>query len=1043
MKKILLLFFGLACCWSGLYAQSQAVSGTVTSAEDNESIPGVNVVVKGTATGTTTDIDGTYTINVPDGGTLTFTFIGFQTQEVIVGSRSVVDVTLSPDVKQLSEVIVTALGIEREERSLGYAVQEVQGAELEQAGQTNVVGSLAGKIAGVQVGSNTGALGGSSRILIRGANSVAGDNQPLFVVDGVPIDNSNFNTAGQARGTSGYDYGNAAQDINPKDIESMTVLKGASAAALYGTRAANGVILITTKKGSKRDGIGIDINSSLSYQTPLVMPNYQNDYGGGYGPFGRNAQGQNVVGFSVDQSWGPRLDGRPTRQWYSYYEDHPNFGQETPWNAHPDNVNDFYQTGVNWNNSIALSGGNDDATYRMSYTNLDQKGIMPNSQFNRNTLNFNGSLKMSERLSSSIGINYVNSRADGRPEQGYGDVIVQFNHFGQRQLSDAEQRNYFVPGSGEQRSWNRRSEANANPLYADNPYWIRNRNNQNDGRDRIFGNATLAYKFADNLTLTGRYLTDFYTDRRENRVAVGSVGQSLYQESIRQFTENNTELILRFDDNLSDDFSLNALVGGNIRYNKFNENTGTTVGGLSVPEFYSLENSNDRPTLVDQTRERQINSLFAQATVGYRDIAYVDASLRNDWSSTLPEGNNSYLYPSVSGTFIFSALGNLAESEIFSFGKIRANWAQVGNDTDPYRLQTTYTPFDNFGSNPIYRLPAVQNNPALLPERTTSYEVGAELRFLRDRVGLDVTYYNNSSVDQILDVPVSRASGYTALIFNAGEIVNEGVEARVFGTPVVTNDFQWDIMVNWAHNDNQVVSLAPGVENYQLSIDLFGNLGVYAAAGERYGTLLGTDFVYDDNGNKVVGSNGNYLFSENQVPLGSVLADWTGGIRNSFTYKGVNLSVQIDGQKGGVLHSTTNLFGKYSGMMQETVDGNIRQLGLIAEGVTEGGEPNTQVADPATFFSQHFGLAGAHVYDASFVKLRELSLGYTLPTSWISRSPFTRVSVAFQGRDLLMLYKKVPHIDPEAVTNSGNVQGLEGGALPSLRSYGFNVNLSL
>lgn len=1024
------------------WAQDRTVSGVVTDAETGEALPGVTVLLKGTSSGANTTVEGKYKISIPsDGGVLVFTFIGMADQTVEIGSRSVINVSMQTDIQQLSEVVVTALGIERDQKSLGYSVQKIGGDDIVNAGETNIVNSLQGKIAGVQIGGNSGAMGGSSRILIRGANSIAGNNQPLFVVDGVPIDNSNFNGSAQSRGSSGYDYGNAAQDINPDDIASMSVLKGASAAALYGNRASNGVIIITTKKGRKGKGIGVSVNSGVTFANPLVMPDYQNEYGGGAGPFGRNGDGQNVVAFAADQSWGPKLDGRPARQWYSYYEDHPKFGQETPWVAHPNNIKDFYNTQVTLNNNVSFSGGNENGTFRLSFTNLDQKGIVPNSEMSRNTINFNGSYYLTEKLSANAGVNYVKTRTDGRPAQGYGNLVVQFNHFGQRQVDMNELSNYIVEATGEQRSWNRTSEADASAKYADNPYWIRNKNLQNDGRDRVFGNIGLTYDFTDQLSLSGRVVTDFYTDRREGRTAEGSVDQSGYNEDVRQVSETNADIMLRYEGDINDDISLSTFVGGNIRMDDYQRNFTGTQGGLSVPDFYNLENSIGRPVVTDYTEKRQINSWYASATVGFQDLVFVDATIRNDVSSTLPDGSNSYFYPSVSGTFIFSELDALNGGDIFTFGKIRASVAQVGNDTDPYRISTVYAPLQNFGTRPAYTLPATLNNANLRPEQTNSYEIGAELRFLKDRLTLDATYYHNNSTDQIFEVDVSPASGYRSQIINAGQMINKGVELSLSGDVVKTNDFKWNILVNWAKNDNEVVSLTDGIDNYRLANDLFGVVSVDARKGERYGTIYGSDFKLDANGNRVIGTNGNYLSSEESQALGSVLADWTGGIRNSFSYKGINLSFLIDAQMGGSIHSITNLFAKYSGMTQESAEGNIRQVGVVVDGVTETGDVNTQAIDAIEFFQGHFGLGAAHVYDASYVKFREMTVSYSLPNSIIGNTPFTKINLAVEGRNLAILSKKIPHIDPENVTNSGNIQGLEGGALPSLRSYGFKVSL--
>ncbi len=852
---------------------------------------------------------------------------------------------------------------------------------------------------------------------------------------------------------SGYDYGNAAQDIDPNNIASVSVLKGASAAALYGNRAANGVIIITTKKGSQRKGLGVNVSSQVMMQDILVLPNYQNLYGGGAGSFRRNAEGQDVTLFNVDESWGPRLDGRPVRQWYSYYpEIKEYYGKTTPWAAHPDNVRDFYGNGLQNTNSVALEGGNETGTFRLGYTNLNSKGIMPESNLSRNTLNFNGSLKLSEKFTATVGINYVRTDAKGRPDQGYGNVIVQFNQFGQRQVDMDLLDRYWITPTGEQRTWNRRSADNATPQYADNPYWIRRKNYQNDDRQRIYGNVALSYQIADWLTLTGRILNDYYTDRREERTANGSTGQSFYSEDVREVRETNADLILTADKNLTEEISLNALVGVNTRSNSYYRNYGETNGGLSVPDFFNLENSSDRPTLDDITEKRKINSAFGSVTLGWRDLVYIDATLRNDWSSTLPDGNNSFLYPSVSGSFVFSELPSLNASPILSYAKVRASYAQVGNDTEPYRTSLTYEPRDNFGSNPSFRVPLTRNNVDLRPEQTNSYEFGVEARFAQDRVGFDVTYYNSVSTDQIFEVPVTGAAGYTARIVNAGQVSNKGIEVLLTGTPVAMENFRWDITINWARNRNRLDKLTDDQTNYQISSGLFG-VSTNAIEGQSLGTLYGKDFQYDGQGNKIIDTENNpgtYLQSDDLKPIGTTLADWTGGITNTFSYKGLNLNVLIDARKGSNIYSITNLFGKYSGMMEETAAGNIREQWLIGDGVintaAEGAAPtyekNNIAVDPQTFFSSLYGNGRAFTYDASFVKLREVSLSYTLPNGLFNNS-IKNVSFSLIGRNLAVLYKKIPHIDPESVSSSTNAQGIEGGALPSLRSYGVSVNFGL
>lgn len=1041
----LMMFF----MWSVVaQAQESMITGKVTDVDDT-ALPGVNVILKGTTVGTVTDIEGNYRLNVPqDAKALVFSFIGYAQKEVSINNQSTINVQLSEDVTQLSEVVVTALGIEREGRGLGYSVQEIEGGSITKAREVNVVNSLSGRVAGVQVSGASGNMGGSSRILIRGANSVAGNNQPLFVVDGVPLDNSNFTSTDQARGSGGYDYGNMAQDINPDDIESISVLKGPSAAALYGTRAANGVILITTKSGEGQKGIGVSVNSSVTMDNVYILPNYQNEYGGGNGPFPQDG-GEDIVYTGYDESWGPRLDGRLVRQWYSFFEDDPNYGQATPWVAHPNNIEDFFNTGVTLNNNVALTGGNDNANFRLSYSNITQDFVLPNSELDRNTFSFNGSSKLTDKFTASVTANYVSSKAKGRPGTGYdgNNVMQQFNQWSQRQM-DMDQLSNYVTVDGIQRSWNLNDPpSDLSPRYSDNPYWTRYKNYQNDSRQRLYGNLTLSYEFTDWLSLTGRVMTDYYTDRREERIAIGSQSISEYQEGVREVQETNADLILNFDKRLSDDFSLTAFLGGNIRYNTYNRNVGTTQGGLNVPEFYNLANSASSVLVDDYFEERQINSVFGSASVGFKDMLYADFTLRNDWSSTLPEDNNSYLYPSVSGSFVFSELMN---SSFLSFGKIRAGWAQVGNDTDPFRLGITYAPKESFGSDPRFTVPNALNNPNLRPEQTSSWEVGADLRFFNDRVGLDVTYYNSVSTDQIFTVDVTAATGYGSQIINAGEVTNQGVEVQLRATPIsIENGFQWDIVVNWAKNENEIVELAPGIETYTLVNAPF-SVSVVAKENEPYGSIMGFDFVYDGNGNKVINPSGTFATTAEQVPLGNAMPDWTGGISNTFSFKGITASVLVDGRKGVDIFSISNMFGKYSGMFEETVADNVRELGVIAEGVVNVGtaenpqyEPNTTRLSAPEFFASLYGRDAAHVYDGSFIKLREASLGYTLPNSIVDNTPFRNVTLSVVGRNLALLYKNIPHLDPENTLSSGNIQGIEGAQLPSIRSWGFNLSFNL
>ncbi|SOE22584.1 TonB-linked outer membrane protein, SusC/RagA family [Spirosomataceae bacterium TFI 002] len=1045
MKKFLLLFVvGLTTLMAN--GQTLQISGKVLASDDNSPLPGVSVTLKGSTRGTTTDVEGNYKIEAPKGSSLVYSFVGMISQTLVVGNKTVINVSLASDAAQLSEVVVTALGVKREERSLGYAVQQIDGEGLAQVKEANVVNSLQGKIAGVQITGSPGNIGGSSRIVIRGVNSIGGNNQPLFVVDGTPIDNSNYNSTNTQSGDGGTDFGNAAQDINPDDIESISVLKGPSAAALYGSRAANGVILITTKKGTKKKGLGVQINSSTQFNNILIMPDYQNTYGGGYKQSFDQYNGEPVVNYAADESWGPRMDGQLVRQWYSWYPDDEDFGKMTPFSPNPNNIADFYETGRTLNNNISLSGASDNTNFRLSYTNLQQKGTIPNSKIDRNTVNFSGSAKLSDKLTANIVGNFVKSNGFGRPSTGYGNeqgnVVTSFNQWFQRQI-DMDKLSNYKTADGKDRTWNIKSPTNLDPLYWENPYWVLFESPTVDERSRVFGNMNLSYQFTPELSLTGFVRTDFYTDRREQRIASGSIPQDWYREDLRTQSETNYELLAQYSKTFGD-ISVSALAGGNIRYERYFRNSSETAGGLNVPNYFNIAASVDRPSVTDYFQEKQVNSVYGSATIGYKDIVYFDASLRNDISSTLPVANNSYLYPALGGSFVFSSL--MDNNNLLSFGKLRASWAKVGNDTDPYQLRNNYGSANPVGSNPAFYVPNTLNNSTLVPETTTSYEIGLDMRFLKGRAGFDFTYYDNATTDQILDIAVSGGSGFTRAFINAGKVTNKGVELMLTATPIKTSQFSWDVSINFARNRNKVVELAPGLDNY-----LIASWGpsVNARVGESYGTIVAEKIKLDDQGRKLVDENGYYVIERNQV-VGSVLADFTGGFINTFAYKGFSLNAVIDYQKGGNIYSVTNRYGSYSGLLSNTVGLNDRGVeqrepvadggGIRAEGVTESGAENTVYLEAVDYWGTLRNYRDEFVYDASFIKLREVSLGYSIPSSILKKTPFTNARISLVGRNLAILFKNIPNVDPEAALGSGNIQGFENGQHPSFNSTGFNLN---
>lgn len=1072
----LLAVFAFFFSLEGAFAQEGTIAGTVVDSTTSEPIPGVNVVVQELGTGAATNAEGTFRIpGVPAGEhVLSISYVGYVSKEVPVevesGSTTQVDIQLSPSRVELEDVIVTAFGIEREEASLGYAVENVEGADLDQTGEANFISTLAGRISGAQINTSD-QMGGSARMTLRGPGSLSGDNQPLVVVDGVPLDNSNFNDLAQDLGSGGYDYGNAAGQIDPSDIEEVSVLKGASAAALYGSRASDGVIEITTKSGFREEGIGVSFQTSLEAADLYGFPEYQNKYGGGAtSTFFENEQGQLVPDYGTDQSWGPRLDNREVREWFSYDDVNGLRGETTPWDAHPNNVQNYFNTGTTWNTNVAFSQGGENFNYRASLQNRMERGVNPGSEQDRRKVSFNGTLDLSDRLSTSLNANYIDEATRNRPGGGYNNEVApwqQFNHFGQRQidLSEGAPMRDIQRPDGTQRSWNWRNSGlgsdnapeEGDIIYMNNPFWITEKNYQNDGSNRVYGKVEVAYDLLEDLTVSADARTDYYTTRQHERIAIGSVAQSEYSEDLREVQESNVRMLLDYGGGLTEEVSLDATGGVNYRYSSMNRNYGQTEGGLATRNLYTLENSISRPSIIDHFQEQALVGLFGEATVGYQDLVYVGGSLRNDWSSTLPADNNSYLYPSVKASIVFSRLPALEGSDLLSFGRVRVNWSQVGRDTDPYQLSFTYPLGTPYGSTQLQSLPNTLPNTELEPEIKSEWEVGTQLQFFQNRMGLDVTYYSGEVRNQILPVEGSRASGYESRVINAGTIANKGVEVSLDLTPVQRQGLQWDLNFNWSRNINEVVELTEGVTSIPLnstaSSPPFGP-SIVAREGEEFGSFFGPGFVRDEEtGKKVVSASGFYETTPSKV-LGTYQPDWTGGASTTLSYRGFTASVLVDGQYGGQIWSLSNLFGLYSGITEATVQGNIRQLGILPDAVTEDGEPYYGVGGtaenptaaagaPSNVFQTLFGNHEAHLYDATYIKLREANLSYTLPREWFAGYAVQALTASVYGRNLATLLKYTPNFDPTSVTRgSSNLQGIEAGQLPPRRTIGFRLQFS-
>jgi TonB-linked SusC/RagA family outer membrane protein len=1033
-----------------LWAQERTVSGRITSAEDGSGLPGVNVVVKGTTNGTVTDVNGNYSLPVPaTSTTLVFTFIGLKSQEIEIGSRANVDVQMEQDVQQLSEVVVTALGTQAERKSLGYSVQDVKGDELMKARETNVVNSLSGKIAGVQITNSSGAVGASSRIVIRGSNSF-GNNQPLFVVDGVPISNEGFGNfggltsgSGTGTGTEGVNRGNGAADLNPDDIESINILKGPNAAALYGSRGANGVVIIKTKSGKKGSGLGVQVNSSVTFEDPLKLPKYQNKYGQGSGGEFSFTDGAGAgINDGVDESWGPRLDDGSSRTQFNS----PNVNgtlQPTPWVSHPDNVKNFFNTGKTISNSVSISGGGDKGSLRLSYTDMKQEGMVPNTDQHKHTIAVNGNYDLTEKFSVSTSANYVKTQSDNLPGYGYSaqNVMQQFVWFG-RQVDIAALKNY-QNADGSKYNWNYN--------YHNNPYFTLYENLNGLNRNRLFGNVKANYRLNDWLSVFVRTGTDYYSNTNTARVAVGDIDnpQGSYSESNSTFSEVNTDFLISFNKDLSDVLSLSLNGGGNQMTQRRHQTTGD-ADELAVAGIYTLSNSKVPLRTSSYTSDKRINSLYFSGQLSYKDALFLDFTGRNDWSSTLPDGNNSYFYPSVSASAVLSELFGMQSNVLSSF-RVRGGYAEVGSDTNPFSL-LNYASFGE-GWNAATKLPNmfIDNNlanPDLKPQRSKSVEFGIEARLFQDKVTVDVTYYDQKTTDQLISVPVSAASGYFSKNINAGEISQKGIEVVLGATPISTaSGFKWDVRVNYSKYNNKVVDLYPGVEQYVLGT--YWSMQVSAIPGEKFGTIYGYGFKRDSEG-RIIHDGGLPVVDDGAKELGNYSPDWSGGINNEVSFKGVSLSFLIDAKMGGDIYSMTTSWGRYAGILEETLKG--RESGIVGDGVKNIGTddaPNYVKNDVVVTAEEYNkaaysnAVAESSVFDASYVKLREVRLDYTFPNSIVGKLPFRDIKFGITGRNLALLYSKIPHVDPETAFSNTNVQGLEFGQLPSARSIGFNLTFKL
>lgn len=1003
--------------------QSETCTGIVKDAA-GETVIGASVLVKGTTTGSITDFDGKFTLEgVKKGSTLQISFVGYQTQEVVWKGQKI-EVTLKEDTQALEEVVVTALGIKREKKALGYSMSEVKGESLTKTRDANVANALAGKVAGLQIKQNGTGVGGSSRIIIRGNNSIMGNNQPLVVVDGVPIDNFSGGTD-DYWGNGNVDKGSGISDISPDDIESMSVLKGPAAAALYGSRAGNGVVMITTKKGTKNKGWGVSYNTNFTVENPMQTPEFQNVYGqGSKGEFDKN-QGM---------SWGSKMDGSEKEMTLG------NFKYAARDN---DLYKDFLQTGTSWTNSVDLSKSTEEMSFRAGVTRLDNKGVVPNSGMDRTSINLRTTAKLSKILSADVKVNYVSQHTRNRVKLAADPDNIFLNYLSMpRSVAfsdyDAYRDNDWKRPDGKPAGFLVDTGANAN-----NPYWSAYRNTNKDKKDRLMGFAALDFTFTNWLSLKLRSGMDTYSIQYENIRATGNPyweQNGSMTASIEKFTEINNDFLLTAKGNWGK-FGAVGTFGGNMMYRKssfYRESSGEFV----IPDFHAIANGKKHEGEYTKSR-KQINSLYATASLAWDDYLYLDLTARNDWSSTLPKNNDSYFYPSVGASWIFTQMLHKMgkDTGFLTFGKVRASWAQVGNDTDAYMLRDYY----NIGYDIKGGIFNASNadwmaNPDLKNETINSWELGLELKAFDSRVGLDFAYYKKNAKDQILKVDVPSATGFKKKMVNAGNIENSGFEVALNATPVMTESgFTWDTQLNWSKNKNKVISLTEDTKEQILSDGSISFLKIVAHEGGAFGDIYGYGYQRDEQGNILIDENGKPLATKDMILLGNNQPKWMMGWSNNFSYKNFSLGFMFDMRYGGDVYMGSIKVGTSTGALAMTEAG---REGMVVPGVTADGTPNTKQITAQEYWASLGGITEAYMYDATNIRLRELSFGYSFPKSILNKTPFTKLSLSFVARNLFMIHSKTEGFDPEAAYTSGNAQGIEFGSMPTMRSLGFNINVA-
>ncbi len=1009
----------------------QMVKGTVVD-DQGMPLPGINVMEKGTKNGSSTDFDGNYEISVGENATLTFSGIGFKKQEIAVNGQSSINVTLLNDTEQLENVVVTALGIKKEERALTYAVTEVDGDGFTQAKEVNLADALSGKIAGVSVSSLTTGAGGSSRVTIRGNTSLSGDNQPLYVINGMPMDNTTLGgSASTSAGGFNIDHGDGTGGINPDDIETISVLKGATAAALYGSRASNGAIIITTKKGAFNSGIGIEFNSSFTIDSPMDFTDWQYEYGQGNG--GQRPLNQSDAVTWGRRNWGERIDGQP----FVAFD-----GVERPYVAQRNNIDNFYENGTTFINTVALSGGGEKTSYRFSISDTDSKGVVPNNSFNRRIFSLNLNSTIGERLDIEGLVQFNRSKSYNRSSAG--DATGNPNWV--NMLANTVNVDWLNPGydeNGYEVEWNETP-------YASNPYFVANRFQNQGLRDRYLGQVSLNYRLLDNLSIKGSVSRDYTSFDFTAILPTGTLYTNNAAGEYHGFdltvSETNSMLTMNYNEDITEDINLGVMAGGNIRKYQ-NQQTNYDGRQFIIPFFYSFTNLQTSTTIPSNQR-LTTNSIFGSLDLSYKNFLYLNATAREDWFSTLTAANgadsdNSIFYPSVGAGFVFSEVIN--KPDWFSYGKIRSSWAQVGGGLpDPYTLNESYTMIPSSGE-PLQQVTQVGGqrllaNANLRPYTSTTFEIGLEARLFNNRLGFDVAVYEKTTTDDIVNAQIPVTTGYEYTYFNVGEVQNQGIELAINGTPIETDNFSWDVNYNMAYNKNEVKQLAEGLNTISVANSVGNWAEIHHEVGEPFGVIKGYSMLRDDDGNIVYDSNSGFPMRSELRKIGNSVAPLSMGLSNRFKYKNFALDVLLDGKFGNDIFSVLNVYATRFGLSQRTLEG--RENGLVLEGVDQNGAPYSNTipsTDIRSYYQNLRNYSDEFIYDGSFVKLRQVVLSYNIPVEKISFFKLQSASLSFIARNLFVLYSETDNFDPESAFTNSNAQGFESFALPRTRSYGLNL----